>query len=145
VDTLTIILVCSALGLIVLDVFVPSGGILAGSGIAVLIERILAANGVIVEVRWPLAAVFMLLSVGLAVRYGERISESLFPARARTNVDRLVGIKGRVHRIREADLIVELEGDLWPARLEAGAGPVEKGDSVRVVALEDLVPIVRPA
>lgn len=144
VDTLTIILVCSALGLILLDVFVPSGGILAGSGIAVLIERVLAANGVITLVRWPLAAVGMLATVALAVRYGERVSEALFPARARTNVDRLIGMTGKVRRIRAEDIVVELEGDLWTAHLAAGAGPVEEGASIEVVALRDHIPIVRP-
>lgn len=141
--SLTLVLVLAAVALIVLDVFIPSGGLLSGTGIALLIERALDAGGVAAVVRWPLALAGMLVTVSLAVRYGERISEALFPARVRTNVDRLVGVVGRVRRIGDEGLVVDLEGDLWTARLADGSPPVGEGDPVQVVALVDQVPVVR--
>ncbi len=129
-----------ALGLVLLDLFVPSSGLLSGAGIALLIERVLAAAGVATGVRIPLAAVGMLACVGLAVRYGERITERLSPVRTRTNADRLVGLTGQVRRLGDAGPVVELEGDLWTARSE---GALEIGDEVEVVALVDQVPVVR--
>ncbi len=129
-----------AVALIVLDVFIPSAGMLSGAGIALLIERILAEAGVAWTVRVPLAAIGMMACVGLAVRYGERISERLSPLQERTNVDRLVGLRGEVTRMRDGDPVVDLEGDLWTSTAE---GEVVAGDLVEVTALVDQVPIVR--
>ena len=91
-DSWTLIIVIGALALVVLDVFIPSGGLLSGVGIAALIERGLEAVGVAGPVRWPMAAVGMLVTVAVVIRFGERLSESLFPARVRTNIDRLIGL-----------------------------------------------------
>ncbi len=132
--------VAVAVVLIVLDIFVPSGGLLTGAGLALLIERALEAAGVALSVRVPLAAVGMLGAVGLAIRYGERISDKVSPMRARTNVDRLIGLEGVVRRIGQQGPIVELEGDLWTVELPEGE--VAPGDRVRVTALVDQVPIV---
>lgn len=129
-----------AVALIALDTVVPSAGLLSGAGIALLIERILADSGVVLAVRLPLAALGMMACVGLALRYGERISERLSPLNAKTNVDRLVGMRGQVMRLRDGAPVVELEGDLWTARAE---GEVKAGDTVEVVALVEQVPTVR--
>jgi membrane protein implicated in regulation of membrane protease activity len=129
-----------AVALIALDAFVPSAGLLSGAGIALLIERALAEAGVAWTVRVPLAAIGMMAVVGLAVRYGERISERLSPLKERTNVDRLVGLRGQVLRLHDGDPVVELEGDLWTSTAE---GEVVAGDLVEVMALVDQVPIVR--
>ncbi len=134
------IFISVAVGLILLDVFVPSGGLLSGAGIALLIERILAEAGVAMSVRIPLAAIGMIASVSLAVRYGERISERLSPLKERTNVDRLVGLHGEVRRLGDSGPVVEFEGDLWTVRAE---GEVAAGDRVEVIEMVDQVPIVR--
>lgn len=140
-ETLTLIAIIGGLGLVILDVFVPSGGMLSGVGIAVIIERGLEALGVAGSVRWPLAAIGMLATIGLVIRFGERFSEKVFPARIRTNLDRLVGLQGRVHRVEGP--IVEIEGDMWPVRL-AEPCVVEEGDLVEVIAFVDQLPVIRP-
>ncbi|MEZ4470775.1 MAG: hypothetical protein R3F60_08255 [bacterium] len=139
----TLFIVVGALGLVVLDVFVPSGGLLSGVGIAALIERGLQALGVAGSVRWPMAAVGMLLTVGIVIRFGERLSETLFPARVRTNIDRLVGLEGRVQRLAEAGPVVELEGDYWTARLADGSPAATPGARIVVEAMVDQIPVVR--
>jgi len=139
----TLVLLLFAISLIILDLFLPSGGLLAGTGIALILERGLAYLGVATSVRWPLAAVGMLVTVGMAIRFGERLSERLFPARILTNVDRLVGSEARVHRVEGEFLLIRLEGDLWKARVALDSPPVEPGDHVRVVALRDQVPIIK--
>ncbi|MCA9539447.1 MAG: hypothetical protein KC620_11200, partial [Myxococcales bacterium] len=126
----TLILLILALVALVLDIFVPSGGVLSGAAIAVVIERALAAAGVAAVVRIPLAAVGMVITVVIAIRFGERISERFAPLKARTNADRLRGLVGRVHRVDAEALVVELEGDLWNARLAEGAAPVQAGQRV---------------
>lgn len=139
----TWIMVLVAVVLIVLDIFIPSGGLLAGTGIALLIERALDAAGVIAEVRWPLAALGMMATIALAVRYGERISEKLFPGQVKTNVDRLVGCAARVRRLTDDGVVVEVEGDLWTAQLAPNV-TVTVGQVLVVTELRDQVPIVAP-
>ncbi len=129
-----------ALALIALDVVVPSGGLLSGAGIALLLERALAEAGVAWAVRLPLAGAGMLLTVGLAVRYGERVSEWLSPLKERTNVDRLVGLRGTVRKLSDGGPVVEIEGDLWTCRAE---GEIAAGDEIEVVEMAEQVPIVR--
>lgn len=135
-----VIFVAVAIGLMLLDLVVPSSGLLSGAGIALLIERLLAEAGVAMSVRIPLAAIGMLASVSLAVRYGERISERLSPLKERTNVDRLVGLRGQVRKLGDGGPVVEIEGDLWTARAE---GEVAAGDMVEVIDMVDQVPTVR--
>jgi membrane protein implicated in regulation of membrane protease activity len=141
VETLTLVAVLGGLALILIDLFVPSGGLLSGTGIALMIERGLAALGVAGSVRWPLAGFAMLVTVGLVIRFGERLSERLFPPKIKTNLDRLVGLRGRVHRVEGP--VVELEGDLWTARL-AGPYALEAGEAIEVVDFIDQQPVVRP-
>ncbi|MCA9557437.1 MAG: hypothetical protein H6704_02335 [Myxococcales bacterium] len=138
----TLVLLCVAAVAVLLDLVVPSGGLLTGTALALIIERVLNWAGVAAIVRWPLAGLGMLVTVGLAIRFGERISERLFPARVRTNVDRLVGLEGQVHALRAGAPIVALEGDLWTARSLDDA-PLAAGQTVRVVALVDQVPVVQ--
>lgn len=140
-ETLTLVAIIGGLAMVVLDIFVPSGGLLSGVGIAVIIERGLDALGVASSVRWPLAGLAMLVTIGLVIRFGERFSERLFPAKIRTNLDRMVGMRGRVHRVDGP--VIELAGDLWTARLE-GAHHLQPDDVVEVIAFVDQVPVVRP-
>ena len=140
-NTTLVMLIVAGVAL-VLDLVVHSGGILSGVAAALLIERGLDAAGVAAAVRWPLAGLGLAAVVATAVRFGERVSERLFPARARTNLDRMVGLVGRVHSVQGDLFVVDLEGDLWSSRLESGAAPTP-GDRVRVVAFVDQVPVVR--
>ena len=142
-DQITLILLIVAVALAVLDVFIPSGGLLTGGAIALVIERILESAGVVATVRWPLAALGMFLTMGLVIRFGERISELLFPAKIQTNLDRIIGLEVRVHRLREHGIIIELEGDLWRAQLAEGASALMVGDTARVIAFENQTPIIR--
>ena len=140
-ETLTLIAIIGGLAMVVLDVFVPSGGLLSGAGIALIIERGLDALGVASSVRWPLAGLAMIVTIGLVIRYGERFSERLFPPRIKTNIDRMVGMRGRVHRVEGP--VIELAGDLWTAKLE-GAHRLQADEEVEVIAFVDQVPVVRP-
>ncbi|MBU0553031.1 hypothetical protein KKF91_08865 [Myxococcota bacterium] len=140
---LTWSLLALGVALILLDIIVPSSGLLSGVGIALFVERGLNALGVGDAIRIPLAGIGMLITVGMAIRFGERLSERLFPARIRTNVDRLVGQRAEVHSQAGAKIVILLEGDLWTARLAEGAQAVERGDEVEIVALTDQVPVIR--
>lgn len=141
-DSWTLIILIGGIALVILDVFIPSGGLLSGLGIAALIERGLDALGVAAPVRWPLAGLGMLVTVGVVIRFGERMSETLFPARVRTNTDRMVGLPGRVVRQTESGYMVEIEGDFWTVRVE-GTTHLEPGQAVVVTAFADQTPTVR--
>lgn len=140
-ETLTLIAIIAGLAMVILDIFVPSGGLLSGVGIAIIIERGLDALGVASSVRWPMAGIGMLLTIGLVIRFGEHFSERIFPARIKTNLDRLIGLQGRVHRVDGP--IIEVEGDLWTARLAEPAA-LRPDDLVEIVDFVDQVPIVTP-
>lgn len=142
-EDLTLIMVVAGVALVLVDLVIPSGGLLSGTGIALLIERGLASLGVAAGWRWALAGGGMVITVSLAVRYGERITERLFPARIHTNVDRLVGARCEIRKVEPGRLMIELEGDLWTARLADGSQPASVGAFARVVALDDQTPVVR--
>ncbi|MFN3199276.1 MAG: NfeD family protein [Bradymonadia bacterium] len=141
-DDLTLILTLVGAALVLVDLVIPSGGLLSGAGIALLIERGLAALGVAVGWRWGLAAGGMVITVSLAVRYGERVTERLFPARIQTNVDRLVGSRCVVKRVEPQPIMIELEGDLWSARLAEDSPSPVVGGAARVVALDEQTPVI---
>ena len=143
-DTTLVLLIIAAVA-VLLDIVVPSGGLLTGGAVALVLERLLNYAGVAPVVRWPLAAVALMITIGLAIRFGERLSQRLFPARIRADVDRLVGLDGRMHGERDGQPVVEIEGVLWGARLAEGEPSPPGGARVRVVAVLDQVPVVRRA
>lgn len=136
------ILLCLAFACFVLEVFIPSGGLLLGAGLGLLIERALDAAGVSAMARWPMAGVGLFVGIGLAARYGERLSDRLFPARIKTGVDRMVGLECRVRRAEGALWVVDIEGDLWTARLADGEPTPAPGEGLVVVGFVEQVPII---
>ena len=62
----------------------------------------------------------------------------------RTGPEELVGSLAEARSALDPEGQVWIEGALWRARLDDGAGRVEPGDRVRVEAIEGLTLVVRP-
>jgi membrane protein implicated in regulation of membrane protease activity len=98
---------------------------------------------VVLSVAPPWSIVLILVAVALEVveiaflrRWSKRIDRR---TKATTGVEAMVGEAAEVVEPCHPDGMVQLNGELWEARCEAGA---ERGDTVRVESVEGLTLVV---
>ncbi len=131
--------------LFLIDLYVPTNGVLTLGGIisfalgSLLLLQSPAnpafqlSRAVIIAVTGTVAAVFLLL-VYLVARAHTR--------RPATGREALIGARAVVRRSLDPEGLVFVEGELWRAR--SISGPIPTGQLVRVVGLEGLVLLVEP-
>ncbi len=131
--------------LFLIDLYVPTHGVLTLGGIisfalgSLLLLQSPAnpafqlSRSVIIAVTGTVAAVFLLLVYLVARAHARR------PATGR---EALIGARAVVRRSLEPEGLVFVEGELWRAR--SISGPIPTGQLVRVVGLEGLVLLVEP-
>ena len=144
VETAGLLLIGAALFFFALELFVPSGGILAGGGLVALVLGAIIAfrdtptefqpNRILVGVLGVLlATVFVSMAVGLA---------RMRKMRSVTGTEALVGRMAVARTPLAPDGLVFIEGERWRAELEDG-GDVSEGERVRVVSASGLRLLVR--
>ncbi len=144
VETAGLLLIGAALFFFALELFVPSGGILAGGGLVALVLGAIIAfrdtptefqpNRILVGVLGVLlATVFVSMAVGLA---------RMRKMRSVTGTEALVGRMAVARTPLAPDGLVFIEGERWRAVLEDG-GDVSEGERVRVVSASGLRLLVR--
>jgi len=157
---LVALLLLAGLGVMVLEVFVPSGGILGFASVAALLAGIVTAFVALGPLAGLVAVAVVLVAapalLGLALKVfpetplGRRVmppppdAADLVPdADRRRRARALVGRAGRV----VSDLVpwgrVEIEGDQFDAVSEGG--PIDAGAAVEVVAAQGTAVVVRVA
>jgi len=157
---LVALLLLAGLGVMVLEVFVPSGGILGFASVAALLAGIVTAFVALGPLAGLVAIAVVLVAVpallGLALKVfpetplGRRVmppppdaAELVPDADRRRRTRALVGRAGRV----VSDLVpwgrVEIEGDQFDAVSEGG--PIDAGAAVEVVAAQGTAVVVRVA
>jgi|UniRef100_A0A7C1X1E8 membrane-bound serine protease (ClpP class) len=131
--------------LFLIDLYVPTHGVLTLGGIisfalgSLLLLQSPAnpafqlSRSVIIAVTGTVAAVFLLLVYLVARAHARR------PATGR---EALIGARAVVRRALEPEGLVFVEGELWRAR--SLSGPIPAGQSVRIVGMEGLVLLVEP-
>jgi membrane-bound ClpP family serine protease len=68
--------------------------------------------------------------------------KTAYEGAVRTGAEQLIGLSGTAHTAVNPQGYVRVMGELWRARLEAGAQPIAKGTGVRVRAAHGLTLIV---
>ena len=139
VETAGLVLIGAALFFFALELFVPSGGILAGGGLVALVLGAVIAfrdtptefqpNRILVGVLgFLLAVAFVSMAVGLA---------RMRKMRSVTGTEALVGRMAVARTPLAPDGLVFIEGERWRAELEDG-GDAPEGERVRVVSASGL-------
>lgn len=146
--TLTgILLLLAAVGLIVAEAHLPTGGLLGAGGIAALI-----ASGLLLydtdseafEVDVPVIVAVAVLIGGLALLISQRVFAAYRQKRVMTGWEELLGAEGDVRVALDPVGQVFVEGALWRAQPLDGEAKIELGARVRIVRVEGLTLFVEP-
>lgn len=134
-------------GLLLAELLLPTGGILAAIGvIGLTVAGVIALGSDSTAADWAGGALIALGIVSAVAFYF--ITRKVIAAHrgrpVRTGTEELVGSVGEARSGLDPDGQVYLAGAIWAARLASGDRPVRLGDKVRVEAVEGLTLVVRP-
>jgi membrane-bound serine protease (ClpP class) len=134
-------------GLLLIELLLPTGGLLAALGvIGLTVAGVLALGSSSDAADWAGGALIALGIVSAIAFYF--ITRKVIAAHrdqpVRTGVEDLVGSVGEARTDLDPDGQVFLAGTIWAARLAGGDPPVRLGGRVRVEAVEGLTLLVRP-
>jgi membrane-bound serine protease (ClpP class) len=142
-----IVIALIGFGLLLAELLLSTGGILAAIGIAGLTAAgIVALNSDSVTAEYvggALIALGVICAISFYFITRKVIAAHRLP-RIRTGTEELVGATAEARSAVDPDGRVWLGGTIWGARLAEGASPVKLGDKVRVEAVEGLTLVVRP-
>jgi membrane-bound serine protease (ClpP class) len=134
-------------GLLLIELLLPTGGLLAALGVAGLtVAGLIALNSDSETADWVGGALIALGVVSAVAFYfiTRKVIAAHREPHVRTGTEELVGAVGEARTDVDPDGQVYLAGTIWSARLASGDPPVRLGDKVKVEAVEGLTLIVRP-
>lgn len=142
-----VVIALIGLGLLLAELLLPTGGILAAIGVAGLTAAgIVALNSDSITAEYiggALIALGILSAISFYFITRKVIAAHRDP-RVRTGTEEMVGSMGEARTSIDPAGRVWLGGTIWSARLAAGSEPVGLGDRVRVEAVDGLTLVVRP-
>ena len=135
-------------GLLVAELLLPTGGILAFIGAAGMVAGgILALNSdsdsTFSDIAGPALITLGLLSIVTFYFVGRKVVKAQREEPTRGGSD-LVGSSAEARTTLDPEGQVFIEGALWSARLAEDGGSLRPGDRVRVEAIDGLTLLVRP-
>jgi membrane-bound serine protease (ClpP class) len=142
-----IVIALIGFGLLLAELLLPTGGILAVIGIAGLTAAgIVALNSDSVTAEYVGGALIAFGVVSAVSFYfvTRKVLAAHRDPRVRTGTEEMVGATAEARSSIDPDGRVWLGGTIWSARLAAGASPVKLGDKVRVEAVDGLTLVVSP-
>ncbi len=134
-------------GLLLAELLLPTGGVLAAIGIAGLIGGGVLALGSDSDAADYVGPALITLGVVSGVVFyfvTRKVIEAHRDQPVRTGTEEIVGAEAEARTEIDPDGQVWLQGALWGARLADAAGPVRLGDRVTVEAVDGLTLVVRP-
>ena len=134
-------------GLLLAELLLPTGGVLAAIGIAGLIAGGVLALGSDSDAADYVGPALITLGVVSGVVFyfvTRKVIEAHRDQPVRTGTEEIVGAEAEARTEIDPDGQVWLQGALWGARLADAAGPVRLGDRVTVEAVDGLTLVVRP-
>lgn len=144
---LFIVIAVIGLGLLLAELLLSTGGVLAALGAAGLTAAGVVALGSESEVADYVGGALIALGVISAVSFyfvARKVVAAHRQPRVRTGTEEIVGAEAEVRSSIDPAGQVRLGGALWSARLAAGAAAARPGDRVRVEAVDGLTLVVRP-
>ncbi len=134
-------------GLLLVELLLPTGGILAAVGVAGLVAAgifALDSNNSDADV---IGAALITLGILSAISFyfiTRKVIAAHRDSRVRTGTEEMIGHLAEARTTIAPDGQVFMQGTLWGARLASGSDPVELGGRVRVEAVDGLTLVVRP-
>jgi membrane-bound serine protease (ClpP class) len=133
--------------LLLAELLLPTGGVLAAVGCAGLIAAgivALESDNSAADYAGPGLITLGVLSGVTFYFVARKVYEAHRDQPVRTGSEELVGAVAEARSTIDPGGRVWLEGTLWNARLADGSSPVRLGDRVTVVAIDGLTLVVRP-
>ncbi len=133
--------------LLLAELLLPTGGLLAAIGVAGLIAGgvlALGSDSSVADYVGPALITLGLLSAVTFYFVTRKVIEAHRDQPVRTGTEELVGADAEARSTIDPAGQVWLAGTIWGARLTPGASPVGVGDRVRVEAVDGLTLVVRP-
>jgi membrane-bound serine protease (ClpP class) len=146
VDTFVVIAL-AAFALLLAELLLPTGGVLAAVGALGLIASGIVALGSDSSAADYAGPALITLGILSAVTFYFVAGKVIVAQRQgppKTGAGELVGAGAEARSTIDPEGQVWIEGALWRARLAAGAVPAQPGDRVRVEAVEGLTLVVHP-
>ncbi|HVD85839.1 MAG TPA: NfeD family protein [Solirubrobacterales bacterium] len=142
-----VVIALIGLGLLLAELLLPTGGVLAAIGIAGLTGAGIVALGSDSSAADYIGGALIALGVICAISFyfiTRKVLAAHRETRVRTGTEEIVGSSAEARSSIDPEGQVWLGGTIWSARLAAGAGPVRLGDRVTVEAVDGLTLVVRP-
>jgi membrane-bound serine protease (ClpP class) len=142
-----VVIALIGLGLLLAELLLPTGGILAAIGIAGLTAAGIVALGSSSETAEYVGGALIALGIVSAISFyfiTRKVVEARRQPRVRTGTEGIVGSSGEARSSIDPEGRVWLGGTIWSARLAEGSEPVRLGDRVKVEAVDGLTLVVRP-
>jgi membrane-bound serine protease (ClpP class) len=133
--------------LLLAELLLPTGGVLAALGAAGLVAGgvvALDSNSDGADVIGPALITLGLLSGVAFYVVARKVIAAHRDQPVRTGTEELIGASGEARSTIDPDGKVWLQGAIWAARLAAAAAPVRAGDRVTVEAVDGLTLVVQP-
>ncbi|HEX5990261.1 MAG TPA: NfeD family protein [Solirubrobacterales bacterium] len=143
-----IVIALVGIGLLLAELLLPTGGVLAVLGVVGLTAAGIVAFGSDSGAADYAGGGLIALGVVSGVTFyfvSRKVLEAHRNAEVRTGSEEMVGATAEARTSIDPDGRVWLGGTLWSARLADGAPPIRQGDKVTVEAVEGLTLVVRPA
>jgi membrane-bound serine protease (ClpP class) len=142
-----IVIALIGLGLLLAELLLPTGGVLAVLGVAGLTAAGIVALNSDSDVADYIGGALIALGIVSAISFyfiSRKVLAAHRDPRVRTGTEEMVGSTAEARSAIDPDGRVWLGGTIWSARLAPGSGPVGLGDRVRVEAVDGLTLVVRP-
>lgn len=134
-------------GLLLAELLLPTGGLLALIGVAGLVAAGIVAldsnnsDGDVIGAALITLGVVSAITVYFVTR---KVVSAQRDERVRGGTEEMIGELAEARSTIAPEGQVFMRGTLWGARLASGGGPVALGDRVRVEAVDGLTLVVRP-
>lgn len=135
------------LGLLLAELLLPTGGILAFLGIAGLTGAGIVALGSDSNAADYIGGALITLGVISAISFyfiSRKVLAAHRDPRVRTGTEEMIGSTAEARSSIDPEGRVWLSGTIWSARLAPGSDPIGLGDRVRVEAVDGLTLVVSP-
>ena len=142
-----VVIAIVGLGLLLAELLLPTGGVLAAIGVAGLTAAGIVALGSDSEAADYVGGALIALGVVSAISFwfiARKVIAAHREPRVRTGYEELVGSAAEARSSIDPDGRVWAGGTIWSARLAEGSASVRLGDRVRIEAVDGLTLVVRP-
>jgi membrane-bound serine protease (ClpP class) len=142
-----VVIALIGLGLLLAELLLPTGGILAAIGVLGLTGAGVVALGSDSGAADYVGGALIALGVLSAISFyfiTRKVIDAHRDPHVRTGSEELVGASAEARSPIDPEGRVWLGGTIWSARLAGGSTPVRPGDRVTVEAVDGLTLVVRP-